>query len=587
MKLVRVLEYGDVYGRRITWPDVTQALSTLDPFIVFGLASHWNALIQGPRGEHVHAEDVRIVRGISTPEQWDAVVAAAQRIEADPALVKPISIVHRQQLLILMAETLKKSGDWNPRSTRSIPGPVLLDVLLGINEHLTPPRAPGDASELFAELLALADLSQRRNVEAGVTRILRMLREVADEFSTKPDIPSLFRRGAGTTVETYLSLAFGVLAVTDRTLGLKEGGSAPLYGEVGLTNIFLRRLCGDSSVPNDEAQRFLDGLSAAAETLGHSLQRIRSPQLDFSPFRISPMVALGNAPTGEFIYRLVDRTIALEKICDGPFWTTHAQARKETVDIRSVNGEWGRLFEGYGHQLVENTPGHAPNYDRNPAFTDGRKGSPKEDADGLLVEGHAWIVLEFKFSPLPVAARAGVSSQQAEREIVGKYGEPKGAAQLARLVKNLLKGRPLARKGALTPETTVYPVLVAWDSIMSAPGVNALLQGIFQARLIIRDARIKPLTVLSIEDFEAMLAARERASLVTMLSRWHERDPDMRSSPAWIFEEEFPGWGPQDHPWIHSRAQRWKEEMVLHLWPNGATAKRLKEARAQGQQTSE
>ncbi len=574
MQPVAVLDYAQVYGRTTTWSDVQSAISRLDAFTVFGLASQWNAIVQDAKGESAARESARIVGAIGDPQQLDAIRAASDRILRSASWVIPFPppVVHRRQLLILMAEALKSEA-WDPSTKEDVPGPQLLDILLAINEHLEPPPGRGAPTEFFAQMLALADFYRGRNPEAGVTRMLRMVREIAPQVSSSADVRALFRRATDLSLESYLSLTFAAYALTDQGLALEKGSEAPVHGNTGLPNLWPDRLRGDSAIPFDAAQRFLDGFSVTQAEFASRLSHAGPAQTDFSTFRTTPMLFAGNAPTGEAIYRVLDRTMVMEKISDGPFWNTHVGARLAGVSIQDVNATWGQLFEEYGHQLIENTPGLREYYTRNPSFADASPGT--EDSDGLLIDGDNWIFVEFKFAPLPLPARSGVDARRAVKAILKRYGFPRGAAQLARLVSGLARGRRIGPLGS-TSARTVYPVLVAWDSIMSAPMVNCALQRCFAKRIKGTDPRVRPLTVLSIEDLEGALANTNRATLSEQLARWQARDPAMRSSPSWVMDEEWPDVGPYSHPWVRALADRWKDEMVVHMFPDGRTARRVK-----------
>jgi hypothetical protein len=67
MEAVSVLDYSQVYGRATTWEEVTARLAKLDPFKVFALATHWNALVQDARGAYQSSESIRIVQALGAP----------------------------------------------------------------------------------------------------------------------------------------------------------------------------------------------------------------------------------------------------------------------------------------------------------------------------------------------------------------------------------------------------------------------------------------------------------------------------------------------------------------------------------------
>jgi len=575
MRLSGVLEYRHVYGERVAWADVRAAISRMDSFQVFGLATQWNALVQGPRGEFLADESWRIVWEMASPEQAVGIrrAIAQLRPEVPRSDLEPPPIVHRRALLILLNLALR-GEHWDPDGQARLVGPALVDALLGINEHLEPPHSSSAPEVIFAQMLALADFSHPRNIEAGVTRMLRMVREIRPVTKTPRDVRDLFAAAISLPLETYLALAFSAALVTTPQFGLEPGERPPTHGNVGLPNLWPTRLCGDSAVTPQQATAFLEIMAFTPAKLVSSLAQAGPAQTDFSTFRRSPFIALGSGPNQEDIYRLLDRTMAADKLADGPYWATHVGAPKTGVSIQEVNASWGLLFEGYCHQLIENTPGLGGAYIRNPAFRDSPPKS--EDADGLVIVGNAWVVFEFKFGPLTVQARSGAPGRHAIKEILRKYGRRLGAGQLARVAGELLRGRALGT-GPLPTTATLYPVLVAWDPLLGcAPMVNGLLNLSFQRSLTRhlkqRDPRARPLTVLAIEDLEAMLACTDTASIPAMLERWLQ-EPNMGEAPSWVLSTALPHWQPYAHPWVREAAERWKTEMLVRLWPDGETAR--------------
>jgi hypothetical protein len=568
VRLGRVIEYPHVHQRHTTWGQVRSAIAERNPFRLFGLASHWNALIQDVTRTHIPSENDRIVEALTTPEpqQLASIRSAAAHFREQGTGYAPV--IHRRQLLILLGEALRSQA-WDPASDVGVTGPDVVDILLAINEHLEPEESKGVTSEVFAQLLAMWDFEDARSPGAGVVRILSLLRDILPDVRTPSDIPALFNAGNALSLESFCTLAFLAVFLTDQSLPIRKGAPVPVHGDLGLANLTPSQLCGQTTVTLTEARAFLAGLSLPPEQFRLRLSNSGPSQTDFSQFRQYPFVALGSSPEGgEEVFRLVDRTLLANKLTDGPYWDTHQGARMRRESIQNVNASWGLIFEEYCHRLVENTAGQR--YVRNPSLDD----NDSEDGDGLLVFDDSWVLLEYKFGSLTIPARSGIGSRRAAREIHRKYGHPRGVAQLARVLRRLVTGRDLGGHTFGT-HSAVFPVLVAWDSIMSAPLVNCLLQRTFQRLLPQPDRRVRPLTVLSIEDFESMLALADRMPLPAMLETWLAKDPRMVRSPAWVLAEELPSWRAEKHPWLRDAGDRWTTEMLVRLWPNGEAAGKL------------
>lgn len=566
-RLVGVLQWMDVTGRQVPWQEVVDAIAASDGLHLLGLATQWNALIHGERGEYDAAQQGRIIRTLAPREYL---------LEIDEAIVRKVATtgwshdfpppILTQQTLLMLASLALRVGLWEDGG-KTLDGQAAVMLLLALNDHFEAPRPAKPAPRLWsvaAMMIATWDLNHRQAAE-GLTRIVRMLREYAPQSSRARRLPALFERATSLSVEDYLTLVFSTITMTSRFAQTVRPEEIPVHGDIGLPNVGPGRLLGDSTMTLSKAQRFLDALSMDAASFRGQLATAQPVQTNFTPFRSHPLLRL----TPE-LYRIIDRSFMLDKLAEGPFWATHQGARLEGVTIQDVNSWWGELFDRYVHELVQASPMAAS---FTPAPASSTRGA-KEGADGILEFPDALVVLESKVSPLPVGARSGGDPRFTARELHKKFGSRLGTGQLAKAVVTLLEGGSLGGKHLGSRE--VFPLLVCWDSAMDAPLVNYVLHRWFRRQLKGHWRKVMPLTVLGIDTFEWVLAQTGVVSLQVLLREWAKRDPRMQTSPLVVFENVFAGQDTSPNPWVAAAARAWQDEMVARLWPNGETAARMR-----------
>ena len=104
---------------------------------------------------------------------------------------------------------------------------------------------------------------------------------------------------------------------------------------------------------------------------------------------------------------------------------------------------------------------------------------------------------------------------------------------------------------------------------MGAAMVNCLLRARFERDLAGAGASIlQPLSVLTVENLETMLAHEEKVPFPTMLRAWHEGDPEMSTYPWLIVHGRFFADGAPTNQWVRDASDAWREEMLNKLWPN-------------------
>lgn len=596
-----VLQWKDIYGSQSIWEVLRRDVSRLDPQTLVGCAVHWNAFISGADGLVDREREKAAVRFLATPDQLRAIdQALSRKVKREGWGGDLLPIMNRQQLLILMRLAFEL-GRWDGGG-RPVRGSDALDILLRINDHLDAlPDSPwyrGSRKRgsifrrvvAFPLMFALFDFSHSGRAENGVTRTLRLLREIHPHLAAQPalqaralDIAALFQKAAGLPLETYLSLTVAASALTMYPGDPGSFRSTEVIGpqDNGGFNIGTRQLIGESALTVGDVETFLSRVARTPEEFGALLDnRGQVPQQsNFTVFRKYPIVRFSPE-----VVRVIDRQMLLDKLGDGAYWllreVVEAEARpgRERINaVKRLNGWWGTLFEEYVHRLIEASPAVATAYIRQPTFA---AEAGDGVVDGLLNCGTGVVLLEYKVSPVTPAARTTPRPRPLAREILAKFAAPReaggrgrvgarGTPQLASAVRGLVSGRLLGGVTAKDVEA-IYPVIVCGEHAMGAPMVNCLLNRRFRRDLMEADGpRVRPLTVLTIEDFERLLA--DGRDVPSLLQDWLDADPELMTYPGLVLRQKVLR-GDGVHEWIRRAAESWKIEMLTRLFPEGKTA---------------
>jgi hypothetical protein len=128
--------------------------------------------------------------------------------------------------------------------------------------------------------------------------------------------------------------------------------------------------------------------------------------------------------------------------------------------------------------------------------------------DALLDFGNAAIIMEIKSSLLTEPAKRSADKDVFVVDFRRKFvenekGKPKAIKQLAAACQAILTGEVKTATGTVPPE--IYPVFVSDEPIVEAAFSNAYFNEEFQKEGV-NDRRVKPLTVMSTDEIEQILA---------------------------------------------------------------------------------
>ena len=134
--------------------------------------------------------------------------------------------------------------------------------------------------------------------------------------------------------------------------------------------------------------------------------------------------------------------------------------------------------------------------------------------DGMLDLGKAVVLFEFKHFLLSQQVKDAMDRSILDRElrlklVENEKGEPKAVRQLVnvcRAVRKAVVPTTAGADGSQGGKAVLYPVVVVADPAMEAFSVNSFLNGIFQQYGAEIDGEVRPLTVMTIQELEEVLA---------------------------------------------------------------------------------
>lgn len=235
---------------------------------------------------------------------------------------------------------------------------------------------------------------------------------------------------------------------------------------------------------------------------------------DYRVFRECPLMDLG---AGQHL--ILDLQFLEELVGTGLFFHLLNQLppgkRKTLFDL------WGRVFELLVIELLEHyypCPASSvmPRVLLSEHHFQGTRadGAKEGEVDALLDFGSEIILFEFKHFFLAQDVKDALDRTRLESELQLKLvedeeGDPKAVRQLANIANAVRSGEiPTAagRFNAQGSRAAIYPVIVVSDPAMEAFGVNTFLNSIFQQYASGIAGEIRPLTIMSIQELEEVLA---------------------------------------------------------------------------------
>jgi len=312
------------------------------------------------------------------------------------------------------------------------------------------------------------------------------------------DIDKKFQDFTGLSLDDYMFLISAIFALyRDRRKDIRSDPNAILIEEKDFTRTM--------HISSEKLNKLFELISLPIEQYKNEILSSKDINLNygFLTFKKYPLVRISDNK-----YICLDLYFLHDKISNGIFWLINDNLKEN--ERSKFHAFWGCIFESYIRLFFEKIYTKKEHiFIPNPPY-DNIEG---EVADGILDYGEDLILLEYKFTVLPQEAKYINSESQLTKEIRLKFeknqkDEWKGYGQLANSINKLFtkEGNVTCKYICKEKIKRVFPVLIVYEHFFNAPLINYYFYKNFQKLInkssIIEHIEIKPLVVLTIEDFE-------------------------------------------------------------------------------------
>lgn len=354
---------------------------------------------------------------------------------------------------------------------------------------------------LRSELLPTFELYNPPELMFEIARTRLIFKTIFPQLRCSPlfiDIDKKFQDFTGLSLDDYMFLISAIIALyRERRKDTKSDPNAIFIEEDNFTRA--------THISSEKLNKLFELVSIPIEQYKNEILSSKDINLNygFLSFRKYPLARISDNK-----YICLDFYFLLDKISNGIFWLINDNLKKK--ERSKFHAFWGCIFESYIKFIFEKIYTQKEHiFIPNPPY-DNIEG---EVADGILDYGEDLILLEYKFTVLPQEAKYINSTSQLTKEIKLKFeknqkGEWKGYGQLANSINKLFsKGSNVTCKYVGKDKIKrIFPVLIVYEHFFNSPFINYYFNENFQKLInnssIAEYIEIKPLVVLTIEDFE-------------------------------------------------------------------------------------
>lgn len=554
--LITPISYHRLYDKKVPESEFNDLISSFAKRPTFFLLSNINSLISfyvdSPGEEALKKADY--VQRFLIHNLTDEMTRALIMVEMENLpLLKEGPVFHRQQLLMVMKMLLAKAKDDGPVDPNNdLAGRHQLGKLcLAINDHLLTTEQEeqlkdrgGDQErqrihdELFSQFIYSAELRDIPDVYSSTVRNTEYIRIFERDRARFPFLGGLslserFAELKGLDLERYLWMIFGVHRVYD---DLAENPDTfidnPGHHNIGKATVFSKM-----NLSAEEIDAFFKLTTTTFEELTEQIRESAANQSgikfrnDFTIFRNRPLVY---TKAEKDAAACIDFGFLSEKVSLSLYHMILNTLEGQPDRTDFLRRYWGDVFEIYVNERLRDVfPFKTKRFFSSPMFDVPKRSD--QAFDGALIEGDTLIVMEHKGKYLTLDAKYTGDRDLLKRQFNEKYGL--AAQQLAESLEKVFNGDISKRltfsdrdsNGEILNQfgldrikkiSRIYPIVVVQDFSLQLGFASWNLRDIFSEEIGKRNidqSLIKPLTVLTIEDLEAILPYLKEVPLRNIL----------------------------------------------------------------------
>lgn len=443
-----------------------------------------------------------------------------------------------------------------------------------LNKNAAEPEKVHD--ELMVQWLFPFELIHPPNVFQAIARndeYFNIFDKRTDEFkfSGGQSLAQRFAYLTGLEIREYLRLYFSVYIAH---IELVKSESDYINANPSKINfdkeLIFSRLNLDSKEKEVFFQRAITDIPSLIESVKRDMASNRMWQFDFTTFRNSPLVYNTDSKEG---FTCIDFSFLIEKLASGVYHTILNSLPEGNPDRGKFQSYWGYVFEQFiNDRLREEYPSSllANRFYANPHFN---KKKSDEVSDAILDYGDSIVLMEHKGGYLSLDEKYSGDVDKLLAGVANKFGlHKKALEQLPRSIGKLFNEDESERdtffeynKENNSTKTLdakdikrirkVYPVLIVQDFSMTIGFMNRRLKLQFAQKMqefrLDSNIKVRPLSLLTVEDLENVLEHLEEVTLTDILDEYAREEHEPLSTFSGIFTKYLKAKG------IEQRRYKW------------------------------
>jgi hypothetical protein len=381
-------------------------------------------------------------------------------------------------------------------------------ALLG-NEFLAQPPVPKESSPSNLDVLLMIaptwDIMNARHLGHGMARMFTILNDIMP--GSEPKSQTLLKQLAldpkkieidGVPLHQFVSIVFGIFAYGGQPEGPKRSmfSSKEIFSQTNFPQAVLDKML-ETRAPSLDSYRelltrgkALDYSAFVADTNARSFLTD-----DLNIFRRYPLLKVDDDHV-----LILDLQLIAELLTQGVYWSIFNSLPSSKRD--TFRELWGHLFEAYTvGMLAKFYPKLSGFFWPDVVYKGGQ-------IDVLLDFGSFVLVMEIKASLLTEPAKRSADRETFVKDFRRKFienekGHPKVVKQLAGACRAISHREIATASGNEAP--IIYPIFVSDEPTVETAFMNGYFNEEFQKEAEMDDPRVRPLTVMTIDELEQLL----------------------------------------------------------------------------------
>jgi hypothetical protein len=602
--MVIPISYSEIYGVRPTESQLDELISPFKTKPTFLSLAMWDLMFS------LFEEDAEKYKYL----QWFFINVLVRENQRERVLrasalgsQSPRPLFGRWQLLALMKRVLIETTDEGDKDPRVDDGArrALGDACLMLNDLLFPDEqmarlgSKGGADErerihdeLMTQWIFQNELIRVPDVFTAVARndeYFDIFERRATEFhfAGEQTLGQRFMGLTGLGIRQYLRLYFAVCVLHKQLQGKRPEA---INADPSIINFDTEVCLSNLDFTSEEREIFFRRVVADLPSLVEGVRRDsasnRAWQFDFTTFRDKPLVYNSESKRG---FTCLAFPFLAEKLAAGVYHTILGSWPKGDPERDRFQIYWGNVFEQFINDRLREEYSASALSNRLYAgpFFDKKKFISIEVSDSVLDYGDSLVIIEHKGGYLSADEKYGDDPDRLLKGVATRFGLDKAVKQLSRGIgiifdedeenrstfSELGEGhRPVHTFNAqdVARIRKVYPVLVVQDFAMTSGFMNRRLRMQFAEKVGERrigpDVRVRPLSLLTVENLEDALEHLEEVKLTDVLDEYAGEEHQPLSTFNDIFDKylKAKGIGRRRYKWSVKRAG----ELLRSLMPD-------------------